>query len=300
MILLVASFARSQTETAFLEAWRRVETSAPTQRAAAAREASDCFLAMPGASERERNLLAGIEATAMAERWSVVLDLVADLPADAPRPRTVAAAHLRAVLEQQGLAAFVAMAKQQLRVSQPATHDVLVAVEAKVAGLAEKAVRSGDIANGRFVFEELAAVQPTAAYRLANLGLCLRQFGDSAGALRAYERARAEAPADLDIANDHGLSLRASGQLVAALQAFQRSQELDLLRAPEQRGRGPAITNLVHLVAVEAKVAVADPLPAAAAALAVRPDATMLKRLVLDVGLDRLAASPTAPQKPVR
>ena len=49
------------------------------------------------------------------------------------------------------------------------------------------------------------------------------------------------------------------------------------------------MTNLVHLAAIGVDVGQGDVLADASRALAVRPDATMLRRLTLDVAVDRAA-----------
>jgi hypothetical protein len=79
------------------------------------------------------------------------------------------------------------------------------------------------------------------------------------------------------------------------LDAFWESVRLDWARGPALRGKGPAITNLVHMEALGvgaspaagAGAAGQDPVPLGREALAQRPDATMLRRLMLDVELDR-------------
>ncbi len=198
--------------------------------------------------------------------------------------------HLTALLRQGAFVEFVDLARVDLAAARDAVHAVFVAEEARLLPLAEQRLRSGDTARGRFVFATLAEVEPPASHRLGNFALCLRQLGELEAARAAYERGLVLAPDDLDLRNDYGLFLRATGDLPGAVRAFEAAWRLDQSRPPELRGRGPAITNLVHLAATRPGVLPRDPIPDAAVALAVRPDATMLKRLVLDVVADRLGA----------
>jgi hypothetical protein len=64
------------------------------------------------------------------------------------------------------------------------------------------------------------------------------------------------------------------------------------------QGHGPAVTNLMHAEALQkglvgAQGSEGDPAPAAVLALEKRPNATLLRRLVLDLSLDRLTAKPS-------
>jgi tetratricopeptide (TPR) repeat protein len=165
----------------------------------------------------------------------------------------------------------------------------LLADERLAAAGAERALRQGDTASGRFVFEQLAAAGPVSGYRVANFALCLRQLGEVDAARRQYHLALVLAADDLEIENDYGLFLRAQGDVAGALAAFRRGWQLDLARSADVRGRGPAVTNLVHLAAIGVDVGQGDVLADASRALAVRPDATMLRRLTLDVAVDRAA-----------
>ncbi|MFN9274429.1 MAG: hypothetical protein ACK6D2_01710 [Planctomycetota bacterium] len=158
-----------------------------------------------------------------------------------------------------------------------------------MAAGAQRSLRQGDFADGRLAFEQLAAAQPLAAYRIANFALCLRQLGEVAAARRQYDLARSLAPDDLEVENDFGLFLRAQGDLRGALAAFQRGWRLDLARPVGLRARGPAVTNLVHLAAIGEDAGPTDVLIDASRALAARPDAAMLQRLVLDVAVERSA-----------
>jgi len=165
----------------------------------------------------------------------------------------------------------------------------LRAEEGALLPLAAAALRTSNKDAGRHMFEELARLAPVQPYRLTNLALCLRQIGDLDAALRAYEAARELAPDDLEVWNDYGLFLRANGRHEEALRAFETSVALDLDRAAAERAKGPGITNLMHLEALAPGCVGRDPVPVATEALAQRPQAVMLRRLMLDVVLERCA-----------
>jgi tetratricopeptide (TPR) repeat protein len=156
--------------------------------------------------------------------------------------------------------------------------------------LAASALRGPDRPAGRGIFERLARLEPWASYRVANLGLSQRQIGDAEAAERVYRSGLARAPLDLELWNDLGLLLRARGRRAAAVEAFRESVRIDLARPAAARGTGPAITNLLHMEALEPGAPGQDPLPTALHSLAQRPDATMLRRLTIDVLLDRAAS----------
>lgn len=293
--LLGAVALPAQTAAAFTAAHARFVAAPAEQRGAAAALASDGFLLLPAGDARTSCLVDGLVATVAAGRHALAIGLADEARAAGPATSELVVAHLTALLHAAPWATFVDRAVADLAERPAAVQAVLAAEEAKLLPLAEKALRAGDTSRGRFVFAELAAIEPVASYRLGNLALCLRQLGDLPAARAVYERARVAAPEDLELENDYGLFLRATGDEQGAVRAFTRAWQLDLARAPELRARGPAITNLLHFAATRPGLLADDPLPAAREALAVRPDATMLKRLVLDVGLDRLTGRRRAP-----
>ena len=284
-----------QTVAAFTEAQAQFVAASAEQRRAAAALASDRFLLLPAGAGRARCLVDGVVATVAAGRHALAIGLADEARAAGLASSELVAAHLTALLHAASWTAFADRAVADLAEWPAAVHAVLAAEEAKLLPLAEKALRAGDTTRGRFVFAELAAIEPVASYRLGNLALCLRQLGDLPAARAVYERARVAAPEDLELENDYGLFLRATGDEQGAVRAFTRAWQLDLARAPELRARGPAITNLLHFAATRPGLLADDPLPAVREALALRPDATMLKRLVLDVGLDRLTGRRPGP-----
>jgi len=167
----------------------------------------------------------------------------------------------------------------------------LLASEASLLPLADRSLRASRTADGRWVFASLAVARPADAVRQANFALCLRNLGEVEAAEATYARARALDPLDAQIENDWGLFLRATGRRAAALAAFRHSLELDAVLPGGRRGQGPAVTNLVHAAALGRDAAAAEALELGCEALAVRPDAAMLRRLVLDLGLDQQLAN---------
>ncbi len=267
------------------ELFLTADTAAPVL----AVRASDLFLALPPGPERTAHVAAGVHATLAAGRSELAADLAAAARGHGNAEPLLVQSHLQALVRADRFDAFVELARADAARDPAPVAAALRAEESRLGPRAERALRHGDGARGRFVFEQLAALQPPQSWRTANLALCLRQLGDVEAARALYAAAVRTWPDDLELGNDFGLFLRAVGDVVGAVEQFRRSHTLDLARAPGQRGRGPAITNLLHLEATRPGVLGDDPLPAANAALALRPDALMLRRLALDVALDRLA-----------
>jgi tetratricopeptide (TPR) repeat protein len=285
----------AQDDAAFVAAFAAFAAATGEAAVAAAAAASDQFLALPPGEARDRHLVAGVQVTEVAGRAAIAIDLALAARRNGSADARLVEHHLRALLATERFTAFVDQARLDRDSQLAALQTVLAANEARLLPLAERALRSGDTARGRFVFAELAAIAPEAPWRLANFALCLRQLGEVDAARAAYERGLAAWPDDLDLTNDFGLFLRGNGELVAAGAMFARSHALDVARTGDLHRRGPGITNLVHMHALHPDVAAPDPLPDARRALAVRPDAAMLARLVLDVSLDRLAPPPRRP-----
>lgn len=284
-LVAVAGAAPAQDAAAFDRAFAAAQ--AATASAADVAAAATAYLALPAGPEQRARLLEGGEALRRAGRLDLAQSCVDDAVAAGMRSEPLATLAVRTALAGQPFAAAAAVARRWSGPFPEAVRAALVADEARVAAAAEKSLRSGGAADGRFVFAQLAAARPLAAYRVANYALCLRQLGDGDEARRQYDLARALAPADLEIENDFGLFLRAQGDLVGAVGAFWRAWRMDLEREPAVRARGPAITNLVLLEAVRPGAAGGDPLREAAPALAARPDAAMLRRVALDAAVRR-------------
>jgi tetratricopeptide (TPR) repeat protein len=279
--------APAQQGAAFDAAFAQFLAADAASRAGAARSAAMAFLAVPAGGERSGRLLEGAEALVAADRPAMALAVVAEAREIGMRNGRLARVALAAGLRSGTFAAAMVAAREDGIASPDDVRAALVADEDLVAAAAERALRMGDLAPGRFAFEQLAAARPQAAYRVANFALCLRQLGEVEEARRQYRLALALAPDDLEIENDFGLFLRAQGDVAGALAAFQRGWRLDLARTPDLRARGPAVTNLVHLAAIGAGGGPGDVLADASKALSVRPDAAMLRRVALDVALDR-------------
>jgi tetratricopeptide (TPR) repeat protein len=281
---LVATFDRIAAEYA----------AAPeADRGDLAHRLSNAFLRLPEGAARTERLPLGAEATLAAGRIDHALRL--STPIEGPqavegRPRQprLLTVRLRALAQSERLVELTRIVEQQAAAFPDAVAAALRAEEARLLPLAAAALRGPDRPAGRSIFQFLATLEPIESYRVANLGLCLRQIGDVDAAFRTYELGRRVAPDDLELWNDYGLLLRASGRREEALAAFRRSVALDLKRGPDQRAKGPAITNLLHMEALQPGQQGADPVPTANQALQQRPQATMLRRLLLDVQLDRL------------
>lgn len=165
--------------------------------------------------------------------------------------------------------------------------DALRAEETAALRLGERALRSGDLDTGIALFEAIARAQPGDAGRLCNLALTYRHVGRIADAEAAYQQALQAAPRDHEVWNDWGLFLRGTGRWDEAGAAFRRS-----LGVESRTGEGPAATNLVHMEILRPRASLQDPLPAARAALRLRPESPMLRRLVLDLAVMRARAEP--------
>lgn len=284
----VAGVAAQAEVAAFDAAFRELlaATEAPEQ-VRRATVASSCFLRLEPGRSRQQRLAQGMQANVLAGRPAIALEIAAFARPATAAPEVVRW-RLHALARTGQLAAFVALAEASNAASPGLVDAVYAAEEQRLLPLADGALRRGEADLGRAVFTTLAALQPAQAWRYANLGLCLRNLGDLDAAERAYRRGRELAKGDAQVENDWGLFLRATGRADAALAAFRRSLALDTAVPGGRAGQGPGVTNLLHLEALRAGSAGADPLPPSRRALAVRPDARMLRRLVLDVGLDRL------------
>ena len=285
---ILAAPAPTQDAASFDRAYSEYAAAPLAERAQRAAAASDCFLRLPNGAERRQRLGLGAAATLDAGRTKLALELAEQALDAGVDASSLVTSELRALARLGRVRELVTRARRRARRHGDAVQQAFRLEERELLPLAATALRQGDRESGRYVFEQLAALQPPESYRLANLALCLRQLGDAEAALQVYERARHLAPDDIELENDFGLLLRATGQPEAALEAFWRSQQRDLLRPEPLRGRGPAITNLLHFEALRPGAVDPDPVPPASAALARRPDAAMLRRLLLDVHLDRL------------
>lgn len=197
-------------------------------------------------------------------------------------PATAEIARLRALVALRRAGAFLAAAQVAAMRAPEALAAALVADEAECVGIADSRMRDGEVAEGLWLFERIADLPPPNAARLCNLALALRHAGDLARARHVYERAMELAPADPWSWNDYGLMLRVSGDAVAAEAAFRRSLACDA-----RPGEGPGITNLVLAAVLGPATAAArsETLGLASKALAVRPDAALLRRATIDLAL---------------
>ena len=268
--------ARLQAEVALAEQPRR------------ARRVSNAFLRLDRGPARAERLVLGAQATLAAGRPEISLRIATDVEG-ARGDEALEVVRLRSLAQLGRVREFVQRLPSGGGELSAPSKAALLAEEPRLLPLAADALRGDDRRAGRRVFEALAALRPFRSYRLANLALCLRQIGDVEAAFRAYETGRQRAPGDLELWNDYGLLLRATGRRADALRAFRKSVALDLDRGAAERGKGPAITNLMHMEALAPGEQGEDPVPTATHSLRLRPDATMLRRLMIDVHLDRLA-----------
>jgi len=283
----VALGAQSQTELLadFDRLWREWNTRGDV--AADAGElvprACDAFLRLAPGPARDERLPAGAALALAAGRNELALELATG--GELPELVTV---RLRALARLGRFDAFVDGLLEVLPAAPAAARAALESEEGRLLPMAAEALRREDPTPGKFVFQMLARLEPVQSYRIANAALCLRQLGDVDAALAMYERGRELAPDDLQLLNDQGLLLRGIGRHDEAIATFRRAVALDLERPEPMKGRGPAITNLMLSECLQPGSAGDDPLPIAVDALRRRPDARLLRRLTLDVQLDRL------------
>ncbi|MFT4513410.1 MAG: tetratricopeptide (TPR) repeat protein [Planctomycetota bacterium] len=284
-----------QGEAALLAAFDRLQTaaqSAPQEtQPGLLLQLSDTFLRLPAGDGRKQRLPAGAHATLHSGRTEIALQLASPKDGELQTNNVLLTVQMQALARLGRLAEFARILNNQATTAPDACADALRYEEGRLLPLAAMALRTPDRPAGRAVFQYLATLEPIQSYRVANLGLCLRQIGDVPAAFKTYALGQKLAPNDLALWNDYGLLLRATGRLEEALSAFRRSVAIDLRRDESQRGQGPAITNLMHFESLRPGAAGADPMPTARMALEKRPHATLLRRLTLDVTLDRLAAT---------
>jgi tetratricopeptide (TPR) repeat protein len=290
---LLAGLPGQAGATAFLEAVERLRATAGAEaEQQAAALAVQRFLALPAAAAELRQPLlpAAVEAAVRAARSDLALAWWEEL---SPHARMEHCGwQLRALAQAGRLAELVAAAQRAAAAgAQREVASALLASEASLLPLADRSLRTGRSAEGRWVFASLAVARPDDAVRQANFALCLRNLGEYEAAEAAYRRARALDPLDAQIENDWGLFLRATGRRHAAMAAFRHSLALDTALPGGRRGQGPGVTNLVHAAALGRDATASEALPIGCEALAVRPEATMLRRLVLDLGLDQQLAN---------
>ncbi len=255
---------------------------------------SDTFLRLPEGDGRKHRLPAGAHATLHSGRTEIALELTTPADGKLQTNGALLTVQMQAFARLGRLTDFARILDKQSSTEPDAVATALRHEESRLLPLAAMALRTPERPAGRAVFQYLANLAPIQSYRVANLGLCLRQIGDVQAAFKTYALGQKLAPNDLALWNDYGLLLRATGRFEEALSAFRRSVAIDLQRDENQRGQGPAITNLMHFESLRPGASGADPMPTARLALKKRPHATLLRRLTLDVTLDRLADTQAA------
>jgi len=286
--LVLATVAAAQADPGRFDellAAVRAASSMP-QRAALAGPALDLFLRLD-ASSRASRLAAGAWIAQLAGDHRMALQLaMAARQSRSPVVEGLVWTHLQALLAGGRVEECV---EQAQRDDQAGSWTEVAAVFAEhqraLLPAAARLLQTGDTGQGLWLFQALSRLRPEDGIAMANLALACRHLGLTGTAAQTYRQALRLAPADEQVWNDYGLFLRGSGRLVEALDAFERSYGLD-----DRPGVGPAITNLVQMELLQPRCVQPDPLPRASAALQLRPEATLLRRLALDLVLARAGA----------
>ena len=267
---------------------RAVASGSPAMDATA-KEALDWFLRIEDPAARRLRLPAAAAVALDAGRPALAVDLgreAMELGGATPALAVPVARGLAATGRFEELVVLcrsVGAAGQEAAVFVAMDPAELARVEGQVLPLADRAMRSGRTEDALWVFDALVQADPDNGVRLANLALTLRHLGRRSEAAAAYRQAMEVAPTDDQIRSDHGLFLRACGNWAQAAVELRRAMELEAVM-----GAGPAVTNLVQMEVLRPGSSGIDAAGAAARALAVRPEAAMLRRLNLDLVGDRL------------
>lgn len=287
--LVTAALPAQAALTAFDAAAVDLAAAGPADAATGQRAATALalFLQLPPSAGRDARLDLAVAMAFFAGRHDVAVQLAAD-GHDADRATGLLWTYeLRALAQLGRLDQFVARGRDgEQRDQWAAVATALLAEEPRLLPLADRMLRQGRTEPALWVFQALSRAAPADAVKLANLALTFRHLGNLRASLDAYQRAVALAPDDLGIRNDLGLFQRATGMTAAAAATFRACEALD-----DPRGAGPAITNLVHMEVLAPGSAGIDPLRWATAGLAVRPQAAMLRKVTLDLILDRARAT---------
>ncbi|MBK8101198.1 MAG: tetratricopeptide repeat protein [Planctomycetes bacterium] len=273
----------------FARLWEQI-TRDPAVAPRLAPVAVTAFLRIADAGARFACLERAVAVRCLAGQAEAAIGLAAEARQAGIEGPILVEYELRALAQAGRLADFAA-ATRAAAPGQPAAMLAAVrAEEGRILMLADAALRTGQTADAVHAFELFVQAWPGDAVRLANLALTRRHLGDVRGAAAAYEQALAAAPDDPQIRSDHGLFLRATGDWPGALAALQTA-----LAKEAVPGEGPAITNLVQMAVLAPDRMAMDVLPAASRALSVRPDAVFLRRVTLDLILDRSAIGSKQP-----
>lgn len=253
-----------------------------TDSVAEARASVQAFLRIEHGTAREDRLSVAARCAFVASELELCLAWCDEAEQRAPLADQVQCLRLRSLLVLRRDRDFLGIARIAFDRSPSALQGALLADEGLGLNVADARMRDGDLSGGLWIFERIAELPPSSAARLCNFALALRHAGELDRSRKLYEEALALAPNDAWTWNDYGLLLRASGDAAAAKAAFLRSMECDA-----QAGQGPGITNVVLEAALGKSSAEdrAGVLESASRALAVRPDAALLRRAALDLAL---------------
>lgn len=155
--------------------------------------------------------------------------------------------------------------------------ELLLSSYASFAPAMAARLRRGDIEAALWWYRRVASASGRASYGLANLALSMRFIGDAAAAEALYREALERDPDDPLMWNDFGILLRGTGRIAEAVLAFTRSRALE-----QTPGFGPATTNLLLLDRAGVPISSGVSIAAESAALNMRPDARLLRRLTID------------------
>ena len=249
---------------------------------AVAARATQAILRVEPGPPRDARLATAARAAFVAGEHELCVRWSTEAERCEPLPQAAEEARLRSLIVLGRSRELSACARAAAARMPAALDAALAAEEARCVVVADGLMRDGDLEAGLSLFARIAGLAPVAPSRLCNYALALRHAGQLARSREVYEQALAIAPADAWTWNDYGLLLRASGEPAAATRAFRRSLGCDA-----RPGEGPGITNVV----LEAALGSPSPeersgaLESASHALAIRPDAALLRRATVDLAL---------------
>ncbi len=291
--LIATGQARGQEEFDQLySSARELEADPAVDRATIRRayaEALRAFLQIPSTATAYGPRLAPAGHAALeAGRPDLALELITEAMARDGPTEELAAFHLRALLGSGDREEFLVAGRAAAERFPTAIQEAVAADrgEQRLLGWADGWLRTGRTEEALWLFRQIAAAGNP--FDLANLALALRHAGRLVDCEETYRRAIEAAPRDHIIGNDYGLFLRAVGRPEEALQVFRQSYNKE-----DRPGDGPAITNILHLALLRPDLVPEPPLEEAAAALGLRPDSAMLRRVALDLLLGRRGPFPS-------
>lgn len=283
--LAVAGSAEAQQPAAFDEAYTAAEAlrgggdADPEEIRRAYGRALRAFLTMePTAAAYGERLPAGGFCAFQSGDPGLAAELWAEAEERLGSRAFLAEWRVRALVDAGSVKEAVAVARRHEEGFPEAVHRALAAGAGGLLPVAGRWLRAGRTDEALWIFAALVRATDRDPVMLGNHALALRHLGREEDCERVYREALERAPADAVLWNDYGLFLRGVGRLEEAAEVFARSHSLD-----ERPGEGPGITNLVHMAVWAPRLVPESPAEDAARALAVRPDADVLRRVTLDL-----------------